>query len=65
MLSETDSNHVGLKLIINKLERAGLKVELYGRLKEWDGESLLGKELLQDRRARGPGSAVTTLRMMR
>ena len=37
MLSDIDSSHSGLVLIVNTMKRAGLKLKFYGRLKGWDG----------------------------
>jgi hypothetical protein len=39
MLSDIDSSHFGLVLIVNKMKHAGLKLKFYGRLKGWDGET--------------------------
>jgi hypothetical protein len=39
MLSESDASHIGLALTVGKLQRAGLKLRFYGRLKGWDGLS--------------------------
>jgi hypothetical protein len=39
MLSESDSSHIGLVLIVDKLQSAGLTLKFFGRLKGWDGTS--------------------------